>query len=188
MSALGIINKAGRKRIFKDRTHKRHLYEGLHEIPVFNLKFQNEPVLLAFKFNVYRTAVKIYVEAKMLPLQNNFRFNYFINRNKQLILELSERLAIKYMCLCDNDFSQMIETYTIVANNQLKIEKTTEYLVSDVHSTRGYFAYEDELSHMSATMNTSKNTVTSRLDANFKDGDSQEYLNLYKHDSSTFRL
>ena len=39
MSALGIINKAGRKRIFKDRTHKRHLYEGMHEVPVFNLKF-----------------------------------------------------------------------------------------------------------------------------------------------------
>ena len=81
----------------------------------------------------------------------------------------------------------MIETFTIVANNQLKIEKTTEYLVSDVHSTRGYFAYADELSQMSATMNTSKNTVTSRLDVNFKDGDSQEYLNLYKHDSS-FKL
>ena len=68
MSALGIISKAGRKRVFKDRVHRRYLYEGLHEVPVFNLKFQNEPSLLAFKFNVYRTAVKIYVEAKMLPL------------------------------------------------------------------------------------------------------------------------
>ena len=67
MSALGIINKAGRKRVFKDRTHRRYLYEGLHEVPVFNLKFQNEPSLLSFKFNIYRTAVKIYVEAKLLP-------------------------------------------------------------------------------------------------------------------------
>ena len=39
MHALGIINKAGRKRVFKDRAHRRYLYEGFHEIPVFNLKF-----------------------------------------------------------------------------------------------------------------------------------------------------
>ena len=39
MQVLGIVNKAGRKKVFRDRTHKRHLYEGLHEIPVFNLKF-----------------------------------------------------------------------------------------------------------------------------------------------------
>ena len=71
-----------------------------------------------------------------------------------MILELSERLAIKYMCLCDDDFAQLIETFVIVANNQLKIEKMTEYLVSDVHSTRGYFVYADDLSNMSATMNT----------------------------------
>ena len=68
MNALGIINKAGRKRIYKDRTHKRHLYEGMHEVPVFNLKFQDEPVLHAFKFNIYRTAIKIYLVAKMLPV------------------------------------------------------------------------------------------------------------------------
>lgn len=39
----------------------------------------------------------------------------------------------------------MISNLFIVANNQLKIEKTNEYLVSDVHSTRGFFVYEDEL-------------------------------------------
>ena len=66
MQALGIINKAGRKRVFRDRAHKRYLYEGYHEIPVFNLKFQDEPVLLAFKFTIYRTSVKIYAEAKLL--------------------------------------------------------------------------------------------------------------------------
>ena len=184
MHALGIINKAGKKRVFKDRAHRRYLYEGYHEVPVFNLKHQDLPVLLAFKFNVYRTAVKIYVEAKMLPQQTNHRQAYFVNRNKQLILELSERLAIKYMCMCDNDFAQMIETHLIVANNQLKIEKTTEYLVSDVHSTRGFFAYADELSVMSNTINTQKNTVSSRLDGN--DADSQEYLQLYNQDSSAF--
>lgn len=66
LQALGIINKAGRKRVFKDRVNRRYLYEGLHEVPVFNLKFQNEPVMLGFKFLVYRTSVKIYVEAKLL--------------------------------------------------------------------------------------------------------------------------
>lgn len=36
--ALGIVSKAGRKRVFKDKSKTRHLYEGVHEIPVFNLK------------------------------------------------------------------------------------------------------------------------------------------------------
>lgn len=105
MHALGIINKAGKKRVYRDRTHKRHLHEGIHEIPVFNLKFQNEPVMLPFKFIVYRSNIKIYVEAKLVPYNENNRFNFFINRNKQLILQLSERLAIKYMCMCDNEFA-----------------------------------------------------------------------------------
>ena len=65
-------------------------------------------------------------------------------------------MAIKYMCLVENDFSQLIQTFVIIANNQLKIERTNEYLVSDVHSTRGYFAYADDLSTMSLTINTSK--------------------------------
>lgn len=46
----------------------------------------------------------------------------------------------------DNSFEAMIENLIIVANNQLKIEKMSEYLVADVHSQRGFFAYEDELS------------------------------------------
>ena len=54
-----------------------------------------------------------------------------------------------------------------------------------MHSTRGFFAYQDELSAMSATMNTSKmnGTISSRLEAGNRD-DSQEYLNLYQQDSS----
>ena len=43
----------------------------------------------------------------------------------------------------ENDYSLLISNLFIVANNQLKIEKMTEYLVSDVHSNRGFFAYED---------------------------------------------
>ena len=104
-------------------------------------------------------------------------------------MELSERLAIKYMCLCENDFTQLIETNLIVANNQLKIEKTTEYLVSDVHSTRGYFAYTDDLSNMSVTIK-SKNTTSSRMDAHLAQGSSygqpfnESLLSINQQDSS----
>lgn len=115
------------------RSVRRYLYEGFHQVPVFNLKYQEPPVLLKFKFIVYRTAVKIYVEAKLLSMHENARFNYFINKNRQLILELSERLAIKHMNQCDNSYEQFIESQIIVANDQLKIEKTNEYLVSNVH-------------------------------------------------------
>ena len=114
-------------------------------------------MLLSFKFAIYRTSIKIRVEAKLILLQENSRFAYFINQNRHLVLELSERLAIKYLCLSENKYSQLIESHLIVANNQLKIEKATEYLVSDVHSTRGFFAYTDELSNMSATINSIKN-------------------------------
>lgn len=61
------------------------------------------------------------------------------------MLELSEKLTIKHLVANENDYSLLISNLFIVANNQLKIEKTTEYLVSDVHSTRGFFAYEDQL-------------------------------------------
>jgi len=63
------------------------------------------------------------------------------------------------MCVCENRFDALIESHLIIANNQLKIEKASEYLVSDVHSTRGYFAYADEASQMSATMTTEPNNA-----------------------------
>jgi hypothetical protein len=61
------------------------------------------------------------------------------------VLELSEKITIKYLIANDNNYSLLISNLLIVANNLLKIEKTPEYLVSDVHSTRGFFAYEDEV-------------------------------------------
>ena len=117
MVSLGIVNKAGKRRVLKDRSHRRYLYEGSHKVPVFNLKIQEQPVLLGFKFIVYRTTVKIYIEARMLHHQENGRFAYFVNRNRQLILELSERMAIKYMSMCENDFGQLVESHLIIANN-----------------------------------------------------------------------
>ncbi len=68
-----------------------------------------------------------------------------MSTNSKLVLELSEKLTIKHLVANENDYSLLISNLFIVANNQLKIEKTTEYLVSDVHSTRGFFAYEDQL-------------------------------------------
>ena len=60
---------------------------------------------MTFKFYAYRTSVKIYVEARLYPTLEEQRIAFFVNRNKQLILELSERLAIKYMVQSENDFS-----------------------------------------------------------------------------------
>ena len=65
MQVLGIMTKSGKRRTFADKQRTRILYQGNHQIPVFNLKFQDEPTLLHFKFIIYRTAVKIYVEAKL---------------------------------------------------------------------------------------------------------------------------
>lgn len=90
-------------------------------------------------------------------------------------------MAIKYMCLSENKYPQLIESHLIVANNQLKLEKATEYLVSDVHSTRGYFAYAEEISEMSATLNSELNraNVTSHLQ-------SQENMLGYIDDEDSF--
>ena len=110
LQALGIINKSGKKRIYKDRNRKRHLYQGFHQIPVFNLKYQDMPVMLTFKFMVYRTSIKIYIEAKLYPLPEQAKICYMVNKNRQLILELSERLAIKYMIQSENDFGILIDT------------------------------------------------------------------------------
>jgi hypothetical protein len=38
----------------------------------------------------------------------------------------------------------MIENELIVANSTLQVSKKREYLVKDVHSTRGHFAYVEE--------------------------------------------
>ena len=79
MQALGIMTKSGKRKNFADRQRKRILYQGNHQIPVFNLKYQDEPTLLFFKFIIYRTAVKIYVEAKLF---GNQKMGTLINRNR----------------------------------------------------------------------------------------------------------
>jgi hypothetical protein len=97
---------------------KRYLYQGIHEIPVFNLKIQDEPIMFIFKFTVYRTAVKIYFEAMLFPNQlTPHESTHFINKNKRLVLELSEKLAIKHLISNENDFALLISNLLIVANN-----------------------------------------------------------------------
>jgi hypothetical protein len=45
LKAIGVMKGSGKKWGFSDRQVKRLLYTGIHEIPVFNLKIQDEPVL-----------------------------------------------------------------------------------------------------------------------------------------------
>mgnify|MGYP006996200924 CR=1 FL=1 len=47
---------------------KRNLYHGVHEVPVFNLKISSKPILLSFKFTIFRMNTnnrKIFVAAKL---------------------------------------------------------------------------------------------------------------------------
>jgi hypothetical protein len=69
---------------------------------------------------------------------------YLINRNKPLSLDISEKLCEKLLLRNGNDFGSMIENELIVANSTLQVSKKREYLVKDVHSTRGHFAYVEE--------------------------------------------
>lgn len=67
---------AGSKTIFdknndgeKYLNRKRQLYNGVHEVPCFNLRFADQPILLSFKFSVFRmnsSKRKIFIGAKML--------------------------------------------------------------------------------------------------------------------------
>jgi hypothetical protein len=58
---------------------------------------------------------------------------------------------MKYLQANNNDFSLLISNLFIIANQQLRIENPPEYLVQEVHSNRGYFAYEDQINLAGAT-------------------------------------
>jgi hypothetical protein len=40
------------------KSKNRYLYSGIHEVPVFNLKLSNQPILVRFKFNIFRIVNK----------------------------------------------------------------------------------------------------------------------------------
>ena len=126
---------------------KRQLYKGIHEVPVFNLKLSNKPILLSFSFSVFRmnnNKRKIFVSGKLLSGQPRVSMSY-VHANANLLLELTEKAAQKYLLMSDNDFGTMIEDLIIVANSRLKIENvnTQQYTVSEVMN-QGYYAYVDE--------------------------------------------
>ena len=71
-----------------------------------------------------------------------------ISKNKQITVDLSEKLASKYLNEEGNDFSRLIHNRFSITDDQLIIRHQPEYLVSDVHAKRGYFVYEDQLNSM----------------------------------------
>ncbi len=135
---LSIIDNQSKSNQGDNKKHadRRILYQGEHQIPVFNLKFSEQPQIHRLKFIIYRTLNKIYFEAK--PLRELIMSRY-VNTNVQLIVSLSEKLAAKYLMSSDNDFTRLIEDRFIIANNRLQIEKFVEYTVDQVMSN-GTFA------------------------------------------------
>ena len=87
---------------------------------------------------------KIFVSAKLLPGQSQIHMLY-VHANANLLLELSEKQAMKYLMMSDNDFGKMIEDLVIVTNSKLKIENvnTQQYQVREVMG-QGFYAYVDE--------------------------------------------
>lgn len=79
------------------------LYQGENSVPVFNYKIAEKPKMKTFNFLIYRAKNKIYIEAT-LKKQWQEKSDKFINQNKQLVLELTEKLAEKYLMNCQNSF------------------------------------------------------------------------------------
>lgn len=46
----------------------------------------------------------------------------YVDMSAHLILELTEKLAFKYLNMSGNDFERMIEDMVIIMNSKLKIE------------------------------------------------------------------
>lgn len=63
----GIMEKPEEAEKYLNR--KRQLYNGVHEVPCFNLKYSDSPILLSFRFSVFRmnsSKRKVFIGAKML--------------------------------------------------------------------------------------------------------------------------
>ena len=65
--------------------------------------------------------------------------------NANLLLDISEKAAQKYLMMSQNDFGTMIEDLVIVTNSKLKIENVNakQYTVAEVMN-QGYYALVDE--------------------------------------------
>jgi hypothetical protein len=124
----------------------------MHEVPVFNLRIGSQPVLLAFRFTVFRLAnrKKIFISARVAHENNAQIAMLYVHTGNALLLELTEKAALKYLMMSGNDFGGMIEDTIIVTNNRLKIENVDrqKYLVREVMNG-GQFAYVDDTASQS---------------------------------------
>ena len=68
----------------------------------------------------------------------------YLNINKHLSLDISQKLAEKFLLQNNNSFAELITNKVQVINSNLIIEQTPDYLVSEVHKERGYFTYRDD--------------------------------------------
>lgn len=59
-----------------------------------------------------------------------------INKNQQLILDISEKQASRYLLIAENSFATMIEDKLIVANNSLQIEKLENHHIPSISSNQ----------------------------------------------------
>jgi len=83
---------------------------------------------------------KIFVQAKVLQAQMNKITNQYVDVNANLLLELTEKAAMKYLMMVDNDFGVMIEDLVIITNSKVKIEdvNSKQYMVSEVMKQQYY--------------------------------------------------
>lgn len=93
-------------------------------MPVFNLKQSNQPILVSFRFNIFRilNKRKIFVQAKIMPSELTKTVLLYVDQNANLLLELTEKQAQKYLMMVENDFGVMIEDLVIITNSKVKIE------------------------------------------------------------------
>ena len=95
-------------------------------------------------------------------------------------MELTEKLAYKYLLMSDNDFGRMIEDCVIVNNSQLKIEdiNSKQYIVSEALARNKSPTFVDQImkasqSSIGSGFAGSKGSLLfsqSRLGGNAKEG------------------
>ena len=117
-------------------------------MPVFNLVKGKQPILVNFRFSVFRISSKkkIFIQAKILPGQKNRIISLYVHPNANLVLELTEKQAQRYLMMSENDFGRMIEDLIIITNSRLKIESVNskvKYTQAELQRQQ-YFAFVAE--------------------------------------------
>lgn len=63
------------------------------------------------------TKHKVFLEAKVAPKQKLSYVSQYVVPMAHLILELTEKLAYKYLMMSNNDFGKLIEDMVIIMNS-----------------------------------------------------------------------